>query len=65
MLTMIPGKHIQDLKKGEQYLDFIISHCPYHQVIWEHDSGGNFWIHVSVKQNGTNKHEYIPNLLKK
>lgn len=64
-LPMIPDSHIQDLEKGKQYLDFIINHCPYHQVIWEHDAIGTYWIHVSIRQIGTNKHEYIPNLLKK
>lgn len=64
-LPMISGTHIQDLEKGMQYIGFILSHCHYHQVIWEHDTSGNYWIHVSIKQTGTNKHEYITNLLKK
>lgn len=59
------GSLIQDLDKGRKYLEFILDNCHFHQVIWEHDSSGHYWLHVSIKQHGENKQEYIPNLLKK
>lgn len=65
------GTLIQDLEKGRQYLYFILDHCCFHQVIWEHTSTGSaqapdhYWLHVSIKRIGENKQEYIPNLLKK
>lgn len=56
--------HLPSIEDGRRYMLFILNNCHFHQIIWEHDTHGNYWIHVSIKQKGINKQEYIPNLLK-
>ena len=58
-------QRVQDLAIGRQWLEFILDHLAYDQVIWEHDKYGHYWIHVSFKRNGKNRQVYLPNLLKK
>ena len=40
------------------------SNLTFDQLILEHDSNGNIWIHASIV-NGKNRQQIIPNLLKK
>lgn len=56
--------HLPSIETGRKYLDFILDNCRFDVVIWEHDSTGHYWIHVSIKQDGKNRQKYIPNLLK-
>lgn len=56
--------HLPSIEVGRKYLDFILDNCRFDAVIWEHDSTGHYWIHVSIKQDGKNHQKYIPNLLK-
>lgn len=56
--------HLPNIETGRKYLEFILENCRFHQVIWEHDTSGTYWIHVAIRQNGINKQQYIPNLLK-
>lgn len=61
---------LPSIEVGRKYLEFILAHCRFHQVIWEHtdtsegNERGTYWLHVSIKQDGNNKQQYIPNLVK-
>lgn len=54
-----------DLVKGKKWFQWIKDHCEFDQLIWEHNAKGTFWIHVSFKHLGGNRHEVIDNLLKR
>ena len=50
---------------GRKMLEYIVFHLPYDQVIWEHNTDGLYWIHVSLKRDSRkNRLHYIPYLLK-
>ena len=49
---------------GRKMLEYIVFHLPYDQVIWEHNTDGLYWIHVSLKRDPRkNRLHYIPYLL--
>ena len=54
-----------DKVKGKRWFDWIKSHCDFDQLIWEHNAKGSYWVHVSVRADGQNRHQVIDNLLKK
>ena len=56
-----------DLKKGKKWFNYIKDHLPFDQLIWEHNSKGSYWVHVSFvfPDFGKNRHQVIDNLLKK
>jgi len=54
-----------DMKKGKRWFEWIKTHCQFDQLIWEHNSKGTYWVHVSYRADGKNRHQVIDNLLKK
>ena len=54
-----------DMKKGKRWFEWIKSHCDFDQLIWEHNAKGTYWVHVSYRADGKNRHQVIDNLLKK
>ena len=54
-----------DIQKGKRWFDWIKLHCPFDQLIWEHNSKGSYWVHVSYRADGLNRMQVINNLLKK
>ena len=54
-----------DLQKGKRWFEWIKSHCDFDQLIWEHNSKGSYWVHVSYRADGRNRKQVINNLLKK
>lgn len=56
-----------DLKKGKRWFNYIKDHLPFDQLIWEHNSKGSYWVHVSFvfPDFGKNRKQVIDNLLKK
>ena len=54
-----------DKLKGKRWFDWIKSHCQFDQLIWEHNAKGSYWVHVSFRADGQNRHQVIDNLLKK
>lgn len=54
-----------DMKKGKRWFEWIKTHCQFDQLIWEHNSKGTYWVHVSFRADGKNRHQVIDNLLKK
>ena len=54
-----------DIAKGKKWFNYIKDHLPFDQLIWEHNSKGNYWVHVSFRADGQNRHQVIDNLLKK
>lgn len=56
---------IPDITTGHQYFAYIRDNLNYDQLIWEHNKYNNYWIHVSIKRNGKNRKQVIPNMLKK
>ena len=54
-----------DLKKGKRWFEWIKTHCKFDQLIWEHNSKGTYWVHVSFRADGKNRRQVIDNLLKK
>jgi len=43
--------------KGE-WFRWIMDHCDFDELIWEHTPKGTHWIHVATKRNG-NRHRVI------
>ena len=54
-----------DKVRGKRWFDWIKSHCEFDQLIWEHNSKGNYWVHVSFRSDGKNRRQVINELLKK
>ena len=56
-----------DIEKGKKWFNYIKDHLPFDQLIWEHNSKGSYWVHVSFihPDFGKNRHQVINNLLKK
>ena len=54
-----------DIEKGKRWFDWIRTHCEFDQLIWEHNSKGSYWVHVSFNAQGKNRKQVIDNLLKK
>jgi hypothetical protein len=56
-----------DIAKGKRWFNYIKDHLPFDQLIWEHNSKGTYWVHVSFvfPDFGKNRHQVIDNLLKK
>lgn len=54
-----------DKAKGRKWITWIMDHCDFDQLIWEHNSKGTYWVHVSYRADGKNRRQVIDNLLKK
>ena len=54
-----------DLEKGRKWFNYIKTHLPFDQLIWEHNKKGSYWVHVSYRADGKNRQQVIDNLLKK
>ena len=56
-----------DIAKGKRWFNYIKDHMPFDQLIWEYNSKGSYWVHVSFvfPDFGKNRHQVIDNLLKK
>ena len=54
-----------DMKKGRRWFNWILDNCDFDQLIWEHNAKGSYWVHVSYRADGKNRHQVINNLLKK
>lgn len=54
-----------DIAKGKKWFEYIRNHLPFDQLIWEHNSKGSYWVHVSFDAQGRNRRQVIENLLKK
>lgn len=53
------------LAETKALFNLIVGMClPYDQVIYEHNSRGEYWVHVSYRRAGS-RHQIINNLLKK
>jgi hypothetical protein len=53
-----------DKAKGRRWFTWIMDHCDFDQLIWEHNAKGSYWVHVSYRADGHNRHQVINNLLK-
>lgn len=53
-----------DMAKGHKWFEWIKAHCDFDQLIWEHNSKGSYWVHVSFRADGQNRKQVISNLLK-
>lgn len=53
-----------NLTKGKKWFEWIKAHCDFDQLIWEHNSKGTYWVHVSYRADGKNRRQVINNLLK-
>ena len=56
-----------DIAKGKLWFNYIRQHLPFDQLIWERNSKGSYWVHVSFvfPDFGKNRRQVIDNLLKK
>lgn len=54
-----------DLTAGRKMFEYIKNNLVFDQLIWEHDKRGCYWVHISYKSTGRNRHDVIGNLLKK
>lgn len=57
--------HLPSIAIGRKWVEYLLEFGHFDNLIWEHDSSGHYWIHVSYKRNGKNRQLYTPNLLKK
>lgn len=55
---------IGTIENGEKMIA-IIKKLPFDQLIWERNTSNVYWIHVSYRSDGQNRHQYIADLLKK
>ena len=53
-----------DKAKGRRWFTWIMEHCDFDQLIWEHNSKGSYWVHVSYRVDGLNRRCVINDLLK-
>lgn len=53
-----------NLRKGRKWFDYIKEHLDFDQLIWEHNSKGTYWVHVSYRNDGNNRRQVIADLLK-
>lgn len=57
--------HLPSREIGDDWFNWIATHCNFDQLIMEHDKQGNRWIHVSCKlDTKLNRQRIIRNLLK-
>lgn len=56
-----------DIEKGKRWFNYIRQHLQFDQLIWEHNTKGSYWVHVSFVHPdfGRNRRQVIDNLLKK
>ena len=54
-----------DMAKGRKWFEWIKANCEFDQLIWEHNTKGSYWVHVSYRADGKNRRQVIDNLLKK
>ena len=54
-----------DKVKGKRWFEWIKSHCDFDQLIWEHNSKGSYWVHVSYRSDGKNRKNIVSDLLKR
>ena len=56
-----------DMAFGRKIFEYIRDHLPFDQLIWEHNKGGTYWVHVSFVffDFGKNRKQVINNLEKK
>lgn len=54
-----------NMDKGRAFIDIIRLYCDFDQLIWEHNAKGAYWVHVSYMNDGKNRRQYIPDLLKR
>ena len=49
-----------DIKKGERWFEWILTHCEFDQLIWEHNpKTGSYWVHVSYRADGKNRKQVL------
>ena len=53
-----------DMAKGRKWFNWIVKNCDFDQLILEHNTKGSYWVHVSYRADGKNRHQIINNLLK-
>lgn len=53
--------HLPSKETGIRYVQFILDNCRFDQMLYETDSNGISWLHVSIKQDGHNRQTYRPN----
>ena len=53
-----------DIRKGRKWFDYIKNHLEFDQLIFEHNSKGTYWVHVSFRNEGNNRKRVIADLLK-
>ena len=53
-----------DLVKGKHWFEWLRTHCDFDQLIFEHNSKGTYWVHVSYRNDGKNRKQVINDLLK-
>lgn len=55
-----------NIERGKTWISIIRARCDFDQLIWEHNpKTGSYWVHVSHRSDGHNRHQFISSLLKK
>ena len=54
---VVPQRKLKDV------FNYIKAHLPYDQLLFEYDSSGNRWIHVSYRADGKNRRQAIDNYM--
>lgn len=51
---------VPSVKEGREWLRWIMDNCTFDQLIWEHNSSGSYWIHVSCRGDvKKNRHQVM------
>lgn len=54
---------LKNEQQGQAYFDFILTHCDFDQMLFEHSKFGVIWLHVSCKLNrAQNRHMALRHL---
>lgn len=58
--------HLPDEVTGKKWFTWMMNNLRFHQLIWEKSTptSTHHWIHVAIRQNGTNSQQVIQNLIK-
>ena len=51
--------HIPSIKQGRIWLEWIMDNASFDQLIWEHNKGGTYWIHISYKADPTKNRQQV------
>lgn len=58
--------HLPSNAIGREWFLWLMDNCQFDELIWEHSTptSKDYWIHVAIRRNGTNRQKVVQNLTK-